>query len=68
MLAGVLRDEEQRILTAQDVGNGSRERRRIEMALVVHHREGVQVAADFLAQAVINVPAPVRRQYDIADF
>ena len=61
-------DEEQRILTAQDVGNSSRERRRIEMALVVHHREGVQVAADFLAQAVINVPAPVRRQYGIADF
>ena len=50
------------------MGNSCRERGRIEMALVIHHRERMQIAADFLAQAVIDVPAPVRRQDGIAAF
>ena len=63
-----IEDDEQRILAVQDMGNSCRERGRIEMALVIHHRERMQIAADFLAQAVIDVPAPVRRQDGIADF
>ena len=63
-----IEDDEQRILTAQDIGNSRRERYCIEMPLVIHHRKRMQITANFLAQAIIDIPAPVRCQDSIANF
>lgn len=38
------------------------------MALRINHGKRAETAADFLAQSIVNIPAPIRRKDDVTHF